>query len=202
MMEPAHFDQVAKAYLADIERDAGGAARITDKLLTNFFFVGLIHLLFPNAKIIHTRRNPVDTCLSAYTKLFKDDMPHSYDFGELGRYYRRYEQLMAHWEKVLPAGVMQTVDYESVIVDLEGNARSLIQHIGLKWDSACLDFHKSTRSVKTASVVQVRKPLYNTSVERWRRYGEGLAPLLESLAYEAPPLKPARKTRKKADAKR
>jgi tetratricopeptide (TPR) repeat protein len=197
-MEPDHFAQVAQSYLTEVQLDAGGATRVTDKLLTNFFFVGLIHLLFPNAKIIHTRRNPVDTCLSAYTKLFKDDMPHSYDFGELGRYYGAYQRLMAHWDEVLPTGVMVTVDYESVIDDLEGNARRLVQHIGLPWNDACLEFHRSKRSVKTASVVQVRQPVYRTSVERWRRYGEGLAPLLESLNYPAPgpvAAKPKRKAR-------
>ena len=182
-LEPDHFRQIADTYLTEVLRKADGAARTTDKLLTNFFFAGLITLLFPNAKIIHTRRNPVDTCLSAYTKLFKDDMPHSYDFGELGRYYRKYEELMAHWEQVLPAGVMMTVDYESVIEDLEGNARAIVDHVGLKWDKACLAFHKSTRAVKTASVVQVRQPVYKTSVERFRRYGDGLAPLLEALDY-------------------
>ena len=185
-MEPAHYEQVADFYLTELGRRAGDAARITDKLLTNFFFVGLIQLLFPNAKIIHTRRNPVDTCLSAYTKLFKDDMPHSYDFGELGRYYRKYEEVMAHWERVLPAGVMMTVDYEDTVGDLERVARDLVEHIGLPWDDACLAFHTSKRAVKTASVVQVRKPVYNTSVERWRRYGDGLAPLLEALNYTRP----------------
>jgi tetratricopeptide (TPR) repeat protein len=182
-LEPDHFRQVADTYLTEVLSKADGAARTTDKLLTNFFFAGLITLLFPNAKIIHTRRNPVDTCLSAYTKLFKDDMPHSYNFGELGRYYRKYEELMAHWEEVLPAGVMMTVDYEQVTEDLEGNARALVDHVGLKWDKACLAFHKSTRAVKTASVAQVRKPVYKTSVERFRRYGDGLAPLLEALDY-------------------
>jgi hypothetical protein len=188
-LEPEHFQELADSYLAELRQDAGGAERVTDKLLTNFFFIGLIQILFPNAKIIHTRRNPVDTCLSTYTKLFKDDMPHSYDFGELGHYYRRYEDLMNHWEQVLPPGVMMTVDYESVIENLEVNARAMVDHVGLEWDEACLEFHKSTRAVKTASVVQVRKPMYKTSVERWRRYGDGLAPLLEALNYphtEAP----------------
>jgi tetratricopeptide (TPR) repeat protein len=182
-LEPDHFSRIADTYLAEVQSKADGALRITDKLLTNFFFAGLIQLLFPNAKIIHTRRNPVDTCFSAYTKLFKDDMPHSYDFTELGHYYRKYEELMAHWDRVLPAGVMMTVDYEAVTEDLEGNARALVDHIGLKWDKACLAFHESTRAVKTASVVQVRKPVYKTSVERFRRYGDGLAPLLEALDY-------------------
>jgi hypothetical protein len=196
-MEPAHFEQVSTAYLAEATAGAPTALRVTDKLLTNFFFIGLIHLLFPNAKIIHTRRNPVDTCLSAFTKLFKDDMPHSYDFAELGRYYRRYEDLMAYWEEILPPGVMMTVDYETVIEDLEGTARALVDHVGLKWNKACLDFHKSSRTVKTASVAQVRKPIYKTSVDRWRRYGEGLAPLLEALDYPRDK-KPARKPRRKA----
>jgi tetratricopeptide (TPR) repeat protein len=194
-LAPEHFDQVARSYLAEVQRDAGGAARVTDKLLTNFFFVGLIHLLFPNAKIIHTRRNPVDTCLSAFTKLFKDDMPHSYDFAELGRYYKGYQGLMAHWDAVLPAGVMKTVDYETVIDDLEGSARDLVAHIGLEWDDACLEFHRSSRPVKTASVVQVRKPVYTTSVERWRRYGDGLQPLIEALDYK-PAAAPAKKPRR------
>jgi len=185
-LEPAHWEQIATNYLAEVERYSGDAERITDKLLTNFFFVGMIHILFPNAKIIHTRRNPVDTCLSAYTKLFKDDMPHSYDFGELGRYYLRYADLMRHWEAVLPDGVMMTVDYESVVGDIEAKARALVAHIGLPWDEACLAFHKSARPVKTASVVQVRKPVYNTSVERWRRYGGGLTPLLNALNYSPP----------------
>ena len=196
-LEPAHFEQIANSYLAEVERDADGAERITDKLLTNFFFVGLIQILFPNAKIIHTRRNPVDTCLSAYTKLFKDDMPHSYDFGELGRYYRHYEDLMDHWAKVLPPGVMLTVDYEAVVGDIEANARALVDHVGLEWDDACLAFHKSTRAVKTASVVQVRKPVYQTSVERWKRYGDGLAPLLQALNYPSA-AKPPKKARRRA----
>jgi hypothetical protein len=110
-------------------------------------------------------------------------MPHSYDLSELGRYYRMYEDLMDHWDFVLPSGVMLNVDYESVIEDLEGNARALVEHVGLEWNEACLEFHKSTRAVKTASVVQVRRPVYKTSVERWRRYGEGLDPLLKALNY-------------------
>jgi tetratricopeptide (TPR) repeat protein len=185
-LDPETYASIAEGYLNEVAGTAGNADRVTDKLLTNYFFVGLIHLLFPNAKIINTRRNPVDTCLSAYTKLFKDDMPHSYDFGELGRYYRRYDDLMQHWEKVLPPGVLTTVQYEEVTEDLEGNARRLLDHIGLEWEEACLSFHKSERAVKTASVVQVRKPVYKSSVERWRRYGSQLQPLLDSLGYVDP----------------
>ncbi|MEO6248011.1 MAG: sulfotransferase [Sphingomicrobium sp.] len=151
-------------------------------MLTNFFFVGLIHLAFPNARIIHTRRDPVDTCLSAFTKLFKDDMPHSYDLGELGRYYSQYRDLMAHWEAVLPPGVMTTVDYEQVVADTETEARRLIEFIGLDWDPTCLDFHTSTRPVKTASVAQVRRPIYTDAVKRSKKYGKGLKPLADAIA--------------------
>ena len=111
-MNSAQYKIVADGYLSGIQSLAGSAERITDKLLTNFFFVGMLHVLFPNAKFIHTQRNPVDTCLSCYSKMFKDDMPHSYDFGELGRYYRKYAELMEHWERVLPPGVMMTIVYE------------------------------------------------------------------------------------------
>ena len=108
--------------------------RITDKLLTNYFFLGLINLLFPKAKVIHTQRDPVDTCLSGFTKLFKDDMPHSYDLGELGRYYGKYRELMEHWEKVLPEGFLTTVVYEDVVADTEKEAKRLIEFLGLPWN--------------------------------------------------------------------
>ena len=183
-MNPAQYKIVADGYLAGVQRLAPDARRITDKLLTNYYFVGLLHILFPNARFIHTKRNPVDTCLSAYTKLFKDDMPHSYDLGELGRYYRKYEEVMAHWELVLPAGVLKTIVYENVVDNLEVAAREIVDFVGLPWNDSCLAFHKSDRPVKTASVVQVRKPVYSTSVERWRRYGSNLDPLLEALEYD------------------
>lgn len=179
------FDILANRYLEDVTASAGDALKVTDKLLTNYFFVGLIHLLFPNAKIINTRRDPVDTCLSAFTKLFKDDMPHSYDLGELGRYYRQYESLMDHWVNVLPAGVMTTVSYEDMVRDSEATSRSLIDFIGLPWNDSCLDFHTSTRPVKTASVAQVRQPIYSSAVDRWKKYGSGLQPLVDALGVRS-----------------
>jgi tetratricopeptide (TPR) repeat protein len=184
-MNSAQYQIVAEGYLSGIRALGGNAQRITDKLLTNYFFVGMLHVLFPNAKFINTRRNPIDTCLSCYSKMFKDDMPHSYDFGELGRYYRKYEELMAHWERLLPPGVMTTVVYENVVANLEGAARHIVDFVGLPWDPACLAFHESMRPVKTASVVQVRKPVYTSSVERWRRYGPALQPLIDALGYNA-----------------
>ncbi len=180
-MKPHQYASVANAYLNELTAMSPTALRVTDKLLTNYYFVGFINTLFPNAKIIHTMRNPIDTCLSAYSKLFKDDMPHSYDLAEIGRYYKKYEQLMEHWRRVLPAGVMLDVQYEDVVADAETNARKIIEFCGLPWSDACLDFHKSGRPVKTASVSQVRKPIYDSSVKRWERYGDGLKPLVDAL---------------------
>jgi tetratricopeptide (TPR) repeat protein len=180
-MRPTQFGSIADNYLNAIGSYSTTAKRVTDKLLTNYYFAGLLHTLFPKAKIIHTMRSPVDTCLSSWTKLFKDDMPHSYDFRELGRYYGKYYELMAHWRKVLPSGAMLEVQYEDVVADTETKAKEIIAFLGLDWNEQCLKFHESNRPVKTASVSQVRKPLYKSSVERWRRYGDGLNPLIESL---------------------
>lgn len=178
---PAQLDITAKNYQQAIGQGAGDAKRITDKLLTNYFFLGLINLLFPKAKVIHTRRDPVDTCLSGFTKLFKDDMPHSYDLSELGRYYGKYRELMEHWDEVLPEGFMTTVAYEDVVADTEKEAKRLIEFLGLPWNDKCVDFHKSDRPVKTASVAQVRRPIYNTSVQRWKKYGPRLQPLVDAI---------------------
>ncbi|HET6940927.1 MAG TPA: sulfotransferase [Sphingomicrobium sp.] len=181
-MTPAQLDIVARSYQQSLGNGAGDSRRITDKLLTNYFFLGMINLTFPNARVIHTLRDPVDTCLSGFTKLFKDDMPHTYDLAELGRYYGRYRELMEHWEKVLPEGFMTTVRYEDVVADTEKQAKRLVAFLGLDWDDKCVEFHKSDRPVRTASVVQIRKPIYGTSVQRWRKYGAGLDPLIKGLA--------------------
>lgn len=184
VMKPSHLTTIGKNYLSAISKISNNAERVTDKLLTNFFFAGLIHMMFPNAKIVHTKRNPVDSCLSTWTKLFKDDMPHSYDLGELGRYHRRYQDLMEHWREVLPERAFLEVQYEDVVADPETNARRVIDFLGLEWDPRCLKFHESDRPVKTASVSQVRKPIYKTSVERGRRYGDKLNPLIEALGLK------------------
>ena len=181
-MKSSQYASVAEAYLGFLRQVSEGKfLRVTDKLLTNYYFAGLIHVLFPKAKIIHTMRNPIDTCLSSFTKLYKDDMPHSYDLRDLGRYYRKYQEIMQHWRDVLPKGVMLDVQYEEVVGDGEKKAREIIEFLDLPWNEKCLDFHRSERAVKTASVAQVRRPLYGTSVERWRRYGDGLKPLIDAL---------------------
>jgi Sulfotransferase family len=155
-----------------------GIARITDKMPSNYYFAGLIHLALPNAKIIHTIRDPVDTCVSCFSKLFTAEQNHTYDLGELGRYYKRYERLMAHWRTVLPRGRILDVRYEDVVADLEGEARRIISYCDLSWDERCLSFHKTDRPVRTASATQVREPIYNTAIGRWRVYEDYLEPLL------------------------
>jgi tetratricopeptide (TPR) repeat protein len=163
--------------------------RIVDKMPGNFNFVGLIHAILPNAKIIHSRRHPVETCLSCYRILFAEGHQWTYDLGQLGRYYRRYWDLMEHWRTQFP-GVMYEVRYEDNVADVEGQAKRLIEYLGLDWNPNVLNFYNTDRPVKTASASQVRKPIYSTSTNRWRKYEKYLGPLLEEIgdiveAYEA-----------------
>ena len=149
----------------------------------NFAFAGFIHLALPNATIIHTVRDPVDTCISCFSKLFTEGNLQTYDLAELGRYYRHYQALMAHWHRVLPAGRILDVRYEDVVGDMEGQARRIIAYCRLDWDSRCLAFHHTERPVRTVSVKQVRQPIYNTAIGRWRVYEPFLGPLLAELQF-------------------
>lgn len=159
--------------------------RIVDKMPGNFNFVGLIHAILPNAKIIHSRRHPVETCLSCYRIHFAEGHPWSYNLRELGRFYKRYWGLMKYWREAFP-GVMYEVRYEDNVADVEGQARKMIDHLGLEWNENCLNFYNTDRPVKTASVTQVRKPIYTTSTNRWRKYEKYLGPLLEELGDIVP----------------
>jgi tetratricopeptide (TPR) repeat protein len=157
-------------------------SRIIDKLPSNFQFAGLIHAALPNARIIHTCRDPVDTCLSMFSILFSGRAQlYSYDLGELGRYYRAYEKAMAHWRNVLPPGTILDVRYEEVVDDLERQARRIVAHCGLEWDDSCLEFYKTERPVRTVSHAQVRQPIYRSSISRARPDAALLRPLLEAL---------------------
>jgi tetratricopeptide (TPR) repeat protein len=173
--------RIGTVYLDRIRTLAPSAARITNKTPENFRLAGLIHLALPNARIIHTRRDPVDTCLSCFCQLFAGDLRYTYGLDELGRYYRAYDALMAHWRAVLPPAAFLEVQYESVVADLEGEARRIVSHCGLDWDPRCLDFHRTQRPVRTASMAQVRHPLYRHSVGHWRVYERFLDPLLDAL---------------------
>ncbi len=177
--------QIGARYLAEIRKLAPSSPHITDKMPSNYYFAGLIHLALPNAKIIHTMRDPVDTCISCFSKLFTAEQNHTYELGELGRYHRRYQKLMEHWRRVLPAGRILDVRYEDVVADLEGQARRIIAHCGLTWNVRCLSFHQTDRPVRTASASQVRQPIYNSAVGRGRAYEEFLGPLKDALAGNA-----------------
>ncbi|HUC69088.1 MAG TPA: tetratricopeptide repeat protein [Stellaceae bacterium] len=168
-------------YVAGLVARAPGARRVTDKLPANFLLTGLIHLALPRARIIHVRRDPRDTCWSCFATLFTAGQPFAFELGELGRYYRAYERLMAHWRHVLPEGAMLEINYEDIVADLPREARRLVAYCGLDWDEACLDFHRTHRAVRTASASQVRQPIYRSSIGRWRAYAGELGPLFDAL---------------------
>ncbi len=187
-LTPEMLRRIGASYVERLESAAAGTKadplRITDKLPDNFRHVGLIHLALPHARIIHTRRDRVNTCLSCYSKLFAAPHAYSYDLGALGRYWQAYDRLMTHWRTVLAEGVMLEVEYEEVVADFPAAARRIVAHCGLDWDEACLDFHRTVRPVRTASVVQVRQPIYRSSVGKWRPDAATLRPLLEGLGLE------------------
>ena len=180
-LSSADLERLALAYLDVLDQREGGKARITDKTVGNFELLGLIHLCFPKARIIHCRRDARDVCVSCFATRFSGGHDYAYDLRELGRFWRVYDGLMAHWRTVLPPGRMLEVDYETLVEDLEGSAQRLITHLGLPWDEACLRFYESHREVRTASFAQVRRPIYKGSVGRWRRFADHLGPLLDVL---------------------
>jgi tetratricopeptide (TPR) repeat protein len=179
-----HIRQLGERYTTQARARAPKAERIVDKMPLNFAFVGLIHLALPNARIINLRRDPLDTCVSCFSLLFSGSQPFAYDLAELGRYHRGYESVMKHWHAVLPPGVMIDVHYEDLVDDLEGTARRALHHCGLDWEDACRDFHDTKRTVRTASLMQVREPVYRRSIGTWRRYAEFLEPLGQALGVD------------------
>ncbi|MDA9052792.1 sulfotransferase [Planktomarina temperata] len=166
-------------FMDQIDFCCPGSPHIVDKMPANFQMIGLIHGLMPNAKIIHIARDPFDTCVSNFTRVFERSQYHSYDQIELGRYFNSYVRMMKHWEETLPVGSIHTVHYENLVDNIEYEAGRLIAHCGLDWDESCLNFHKSKRRVRTASVQQVRQPLYATSKEKWRKYERHIQPLID-----------------------
>jgi hypothetical protein len=173
--------KLGQEYLDQVWKLAPDARYITDKMPGNYGHLGLIHLMLPNAKIIHAVRDPMDTCFSCYSIRFTLGHEYSYDLGTLGRQYQRYSKLMKHWHNVLPAGRILDVRYEDNISDPEREARRILEYLGLPWDPVCLKFYESGRAVRTASVAQVRKPIYSSSVARWKRFENHLEPLLEAI---------------------
>jgi tetratricopeptide (TPR) repeat protein len=182
----ANLGEAAARYIQGFE-NFGAAPLMIDKMPVNFEHLGLIAMLFPNARIVHCRRNPVDTCLSCFSTDFAYGLGWSFDQRWLAKYYGLYSRYMQHWNGVLPLAVHEII-YEDVVSDIEVQARALVEFCELDWDPACLDFHKSSHPVKTASSTQVRRPLYSDSVAGWRRYEEQLGPLVDGLKQEGIPV--------------
>jgi Flp pilus assembly protein TadD len=174
------FRALGEAYLRSVRPLRDARPYFIDKLPFNFLYAGLIHLAMPRAKIINLQRHPMDTCYAVYKQLFKDAYPFSYNLDELGQYYIAYHELMRHWNAVMP-GVIHTLRYEAVVSDVEGQARRLLEFCGLPWENQCLRFYQNPRPSTTASALQVRQPIFDTSVGKWRRYAQQLEPLRERL---------------------
>ncbi len=172
--------ELAENFIGLLRFHAPDATRVVDKLPHNFINLGFIGLLFPNARIIHCRRNAVDTCWSCYQNRLNDSHFYSRNLKTLGLYYREYTRLMNHWRKVVPMRFHES-NYEALTEDPEKSVKELLQFLDLPWDPGCLEFHKSETTVSTISQKQVRQPVYKTSVERWRHYESQLQPLVEAL---------------------
>lgn len=174
------FRALGDAYIESTRPFTGHTPRFIDKMPLNYLYLGLIRLALPKARIVHLRRHPLDTCYAIYKQLFVDACPFSYDLVELARYYVAYDELMQHWDTVLP-GVIHKVTYESLVADFETEARRLVEYCDLDWQPQCLTFYENPEASLTASTVQVRKPVYSSSVGKWRHYREQLEPLTKTL---------------------
>ena len=175
------LDRVANLYLDELNKRSGGAAsRVTDKMPQNFLHLGLIDLLFPGARVIHCMRDPMDTCLSCYFHNFSGEHAYAYNLQSLGTYYRQYEQLMAHWRSTIRIPMLE-VRYEDIVTNPEQTTRALVDFCDLPWNDRCLRFYETQRTVATASHDQVRRPVYASSVGRWKHYEPFLAPLKSAL---------------------
>jgi tetratricopeptide (TPR) repeat protein len=180
------YKRVGTSYLEAL-RELGwdGRPRVIDKMLGNYINVGTIQLALPNAIVLHSVRDPVDTCLSSFRQLFGRKNETSYDLAAIGRQYRRYREMIAHWDKVLPGRIIH-VEHERLIADAEPGIRALVAACGIEWNDACLRYNENERTVRTASVSQVRQPISTAAVQRWRKYEKHLGPLFEALGPYAP----------------
>ena len=183
----SHFDEkmaqkYSARYLQELALYSSSAVRITDKLPGNFLRIGLIKTLFPDARIIHCQRNPLDNCISLYFHYFQN-YKHSFELTELGQYYLDYQRMMSHWQKLFPDEIF-TVQYEELVMDQESVSKHLIDYLGLEWDEKCLAFYNNERVVMTPSNIQVRQPMFEESINRWKPYEKHLQPLIEMLHQE------------------
>jgi len=176
-MTKSGTSELALKFLKYLELLASGEDRVTDKMPANFLHLGFINILFPNARIIHCQRDPRDACISMFFEYFPGVVTYSYDLYKLGAYYSQYLRLMDHWRTILPEGAMLEIEYESIVQNQEEETRRMLSFLELEWDEACLSFHEKKRRVFTASHLQVKKPLYSSSIDRWKKYQKHLQPL-------------------------
>jgi tetratricopeptide (TPR) repeat protein len=169
---------LARRYLESLPVGSSDTRRVIDKTPGNFLHLGLIHAALPEARFIHMRRHPVDTCLSIYFQHLETFHTYACDLDDLAHYYTQYRRLMQHWHTVLPAAVILEVPYEDLVADTESCSRRMLDFIGLPWDPHCLDFHRTERTILTASKSQVRRVIDNSAVGRWRAYQKFIDPLL------------------------
>ncbi len=177
------FKKLGADYVDKIRKYSKDVEYITDKMPNNFVFVGLIKTILPKAKVIHCTRDPMDNCFSIFKTDFTVTHGYAYDMAELGQYYNLYRDLMDHWEKTLP-GFMYTLKYEEMVSDQQSQTKNLLEFCGLPWDESCMAYHKTERRVRTASLAQVRQPIYKDSIELWRRYEKQLEPLSKAVLGE------------------
>ncbi len=175
--EPA-IPALADDYLRLLQNLSADALRVTDKMPTNFLSIGLIQAAFPGARIIHMRRNPVDTCLSIYFQDFETAYSYANDLEDLAHTYTEYLRIMTHWRCMLPADAILDVPYEGLVENQEQWSRRMLEFVGLPWDPKCMNFHQTLRSVSSVSSWQVRQAMDKSSVERWRNYEPFVGPLL------------------------
>jgi len=175
-------NRFAGTYLEHLKELSAESRYVTDKMPQNFLGLGIISLLFPEARIIHCRRDPLDTCLSCFFHDFGATHPYAYNLEILGRYYKEYKRIMHHWQEVLGIPMFE-VCYEELVADQEGMTRALLEYCDLEWDDKCLRFYDNKRTVSTLSYDQVRKPIYTRSIGRWKHYEPYLKPLIESLGF-------------------
>jgi hypothetical protein len=183
----AQLTALGSRYLEETAPLRSGREHFTDKLPNNFSHVGLIHAILPRATVIDARRNPMDACFSTFKQHFAEGQTFSYSLTDLARYYRCYVSLMDHWDVVLPGKVLR-LQYEALVREPETQIRRLLEHCGLDFESACLNFHETRRAVRTASAEQVRQPLYTSGVGYWRHFEKELEPLRQALGDSLEPL--------------
>jgi tetratricopeptide (TPR) repeat protein len=183
-LDSALGKRLAESYLRGLDEESKHALRVVDKAPINADYLGIIHRVFPKARLIYMRRDPIDTCLSCYFQQFSPGMNFAMDLADLAHYYRQHNRLVAHWRAALPPGTLLEVPYAQLVTEQEKWTRRILEFVGLTWDDRCLEFHQTKRLVTTASVWQVRQKLYGSSVERWRNYQKFIGPLLELRSLE------------------